>query len=154
METIVIEAVSDKFKNKYNNGSVLAGGKWMQVSSKVPLSAFQKDTEVSVELKTNDKGYTSIVGIAPAAVEVAAVEAAIVKARTKKDTAPAPAKERAERSTYEEDKNRRILAQGAIQAAGQNTALMALDLKNVDEIATATEELALRYIAFVEEQVK
>lgn len=63
MEVITVEAVSDKFKNKYNSGSVLANGKWMQVSSKLNLSDFQKDSQIAVETKTNDKGYVSIVDI-------------------------------------------------------------------------------------------
>lgn len=62
-ETLIIEAVNDKYKNKYNSGSVLANGKWMQVSSKLNLADFQKDSQVTVETETNDKGYTSIVAL-------------------------------------------------------------------------------------------
>ena len=49
METIVVEAVTNKYANKFSNGSVLAGGKWLQVAKNVDLELFKKDTEIAVE---------------------------------------------------------------------------------------------------------
>lgn len=113
-ETIVVEAVSSKFKNKYNSGSVLAGGKWMQVSSKLDLNLFQKDREITVVTKTNDKGYISI-------TEVVEGDAPVEAPKTIK-TAPKKAEKAEKASSYETDKNARIQVQGLIQASVQSPA--------------------------------
>ncbi len=143
-QTIVVEAVSDKFKNKYSSGSVLAGGKWLQVSSKVPLNLFQKDSQISVDTVTNDKGYTSIVGVS-AAVEEVKVEK---KPKTKKEggqiTEPMV-------SSYEDNKNRRILVQGITQAVAQSPATINFG-NEVSEVVAKIKEMALELIEFVDEE--
>lgn len=139
METIIIEAVSDKFKNKFSNGSVLAGGKWLQVSSKVPLNLFQKDSEISVELLTNAKGYTSIVGVGQTETPVEETKPATKRATVKKETTTAP------KSSYEDDKNSRIQVQGLIQAAIQSPATINFgdDVNTIAEKVLALTDLLI-----------
>ncbi len=115
METITVE-----FKNKFSNGSVLAGGKWMQVAKSVELSNFRKDSQVSVELRTNNKGYTSIVGLGTLDSRTPQAETVAEKPKRKKqettevDTAPKV------NTNYETDKNTRIQIQGLLQATIQS----------------------------------
>lgn len=141
METIVVEAVSSKFKNKYNSGSVLAGGKWMQVSSKIDLNLFQKDSSIDVETKTNDKGYTSIVAVG---------------GNTETAQKPKQKKERKEgtATTYEENKSRRILVQGIVQAVASSPALINLPSSSVEEAAETVKALSQHLIQFVDEETK
>ena len=151
-ETIVVEAVSDKFKNKYNSGSVLAGGKWMQVSSKLDLSNFRKDAEIQVETKTNDKGYTSIVGIVDSEASEA-VETAIKEARTaSKARKPRTEATTVPTSSYEENKSRKILVQGVTQAVVQSPLLAGLPFTNTDEAINLVKEVSLALIEFVDEE--
>ncbi len=145
METLVIEAVSDKFKNKYSAGSVLAGGKWMQVSSKLNLADFRKDSRVTVETKTNDKGYTSIVALLDD-----------VQARKVKEAAPeverdaVPETKGIATNSYEGNKNRRILVQGLTQAVAQSPALACLPGTDVQSIANNITDLTDLLIVYVE----
>lgn len=149
-ETLVIEAVSDKFKNKYSSGSVLAGGQWLQVSSKLNLSDFKKDTQVEVETTVNDKGYKSIVGLVGAS-SVARVKEAIKTARVKAETSEKPAQVQAQpTNSYESSKNRRILVQGITQAVAQSPALAGLPGMSVEEIAEHVQTLSRLLIAFVD----
>ncbi len=46
-ETITIEAVSNKFSNKYSSGSVKVGDKWMQVAKNIDIDAFQKGSQMT-----------------------------------------------------------------------------------------------------------
>jgi len=147
MEKIIVEAVSDKFKNKYNSGSVLAGGKWMQVSSKLNLADFRKDSEVTVETKTNDKGYTSIVGIVKTDV-IQTVESVIAESTTKaRRTAKAE-------PSYEDAKGRKILVQGVTQSCLASPALAGLPYTSVQELANNAQALASIMIEFVDAQSK
>lgn len=148
-ETIVIEAVSNKFANKYNSGSVLAGGKWMQVSSKLDLADFKKDSQVTVETKTNDKGYTSIVGIVKEDV-VQAVESVIAESRP--EAATKTSKRVAKEPSYDEAKSRRILVQGIVQACTASPSLAGLPYTNTTELAANIKALALEMIAFVDQE--
>lgn len=146
-EVITIEAVSDKFKNKYNSGSIMAGGKWMQVSSKLDLNSFKKDKQMTVETKTNDKGYTSIVGIVEDSVtdEVEDVIKATKPARTTKS-------KETDKPSYEDTKNRRILVQGITQACLASPALAALPYTTVEELAKNAQNLAIEMIEFVDQE--
>lgn len=145
-EIIVIEAVSDKFKNKYSSGSVLAGGKWMQVSSKLDIKDFAKDTEICVETKTNDKGYTSIVGIVPREkLKEGAVE--IKSTDTKKNE-----KEGNSKVSYEDAKSRKILVQGVTQAVIQAPFLAGLPFTNSEEAVKLIKEISVALIEFVDEK--
>lgn len=146
-QTIVVEAVSDKFKNKYNSGSVLAGGKWLQVAKALDISLFQKDSQIEVETKTNEKGYVSIVGV----VQVEAVEQPKVK-KTKTETTSAA--KTVTVNNYEDNKNRRILVQGITQAVAQSPALASLPGITIEEISENIKALATDLIAFVDEQAK
>ena len=154
-ETIVIEAVSDKFKNKYNSGSVLSGGKWMQVSSKLNLSDFQKDSQVTVELKTNDKGYTSIVGLVNASAKEE-VEEAISNARTeaKTKTSKRVVKDETSKVSYDDAKSRKILVQGVTQSCVSSPSLAGLPYTSVSELAQNIKALALEMIEFVDNESK
>ncbi len=153
-ETLVIEAVSDKFKNKYSAGSVLAGGKWMQVSSKLNLSDFRKDSEVTVETKTNDKGYTSIVALlgAPARAEAPkAVRKPVEPAQeapVNKGAFNTPEEAQAVRS-YQQNKDERILVQGLTQAVAQSPSLACLPGTDVQAIANNITDLTDLLIAYV-----
>lgn len=143
-ETIVVEAVSDKFKNKFNSGSVLAGGKWLQVAKKLDISDFVKDTTMVVETKTNDKGYTSIVDIVGEVAEKSVKSAS--KAKEVK-TADAQAK-----PSYEENKNRRILVQGITQAVVQAPFISGLPYTTANEALEHVKLVARELIAFVEDE--
>jgi hypothetical protein len=143
-ELIVVEAVSDKFKNKFSNGSVLSGGKWLQVSSKVPLNLFQKDTQVNVELQTNAKGYTSIIGIA-ADAPVDETPKPTAKRTTKVKEAPQAA-------SYEDNKNKRIQVQGIIQSVVQSPATINFG-DDVSLVASKVLELTDLLIAGMEERI-
>lgn len=153
-ETIVIEAISDKFKNKYNSGSILAGGKWLQVSSKVDLNDFQKGSQMTVETKTNDKGYKSIIGVlkesATEAVETAISEAR-VEAKTK--TPKKVVSEDGVRS-YDDTKSRKILVQGVTQAVVQSPMLAGLPFTDATAAVQLVKEVSLALIAFVDEESK
>lgn len=161
-EVIVIEAVSDKFKNKYSAGSIKAGGKWMQVSSKLNLSDFQKDSQVTVETKTNDKGYTSVVGLLRESLadKIAdeineeinkTIVNAQVEAKTK--TAKRVVKEDVSRS-YDDTKSRKILVQGITQSCIASASLAGLPYTNVSELAANIKALALEMIEFVADESK
>ncbi len=154
METMIIEAVSNKFANKYNAGSVKAGGKWYQVSSKLDISDFQKDSQVTVETKTNDKGYTSIVGLVkePAnKVVEEAITASQTEAKTK--TAKKVIKEDVSRS-YEDTKGRKILVQGVTQSCANSPSLAGLPFTTVQEAANNIIALADILIGYVDEKSK
>lgn len=151
-ETIIVEAVSDKFKNKYSSGSVKVGDKWMQVSSKLDINSFQKGSQIDVETKTNDKGYTSIVALATEAVStpkakkvIKPVELPVTTLREEKASTGL---------SYEEAKNKKILVQGLTQAAITSPALAGLSYTNVKELAANAKALALEMIEFVREESK
>ncbi len=153
METMIIEAVSNKFANKYNAGSVKANGKWYQVSSKLDISDFKKDSRVTVETKTNDKGYTSIVALGqlatPEVVEEV-IENSKVEAKTK--TAKRVSKEPI--TSYEDLKSRKILVQGITQAVAQSTMLAGLPFTSASEAISLIKEVSLALIEFVDEESK
>lgn len=160
-EVITIEATSDKFKNKYSAGSVLANGKWMQVSSKLNLADFQKDSQVTVETKTNDKGYTSIVGLIknePIQTverkpkrEAVSQEADTTTATTPINAVMTEVSSKFNAKTYDENKSRKILVQGVTQAVLACPALAGLPFTTVEDIATNAKNLALEMIQFVDE---
>jgi len=154
-ETITIEAVSTKFANKYNSGSVMAGGKWMQVSSKLNMDDFQKDSQVTVETKTNDKGYTSIVGLVNASAKEE-VEQAISTARTeaKTKTSKRAVKDDAPKVSYDDAKSRKILVQGLTQAVAQSPLLAGLPFTNTQEAISLIKEVSLALIEFVDSESK
>ena len=151
-ETLTIEAVSAKFANKYSSGSILAGGKWMQVASKLDLKDFQKGSSVVVETKTNDKGYTSIVGLVKESntETVETVEKAIAEARTKtsKRTVADP------KVSYDEIKTRHIFVQGITQAVAQSPMLAGLPFTNAAEAIQLIQDVSLALIAFVDDESK
>ncbi len=150
METLVIEAVSSKFANKYNSGSVKAGGKWYQVSSKLDISDFQRDSQVTVEVKVNDKGYPSIVALTrPEAKQ--AVEEAITASQTEAKTKTSK-KVAAEPKSYEDAKGRKILVQGITQAVAQSPMLAGLPFINSAEVIGLIREVSLALIEFVDEE--
>lgn len=152
-EVITVEAVSDKYKNKYSAGSVKANGKWMQVSSKLDLGLFQKDTQLNVETKTNDKGYTSIVGIVPTATIEAAQVAEKPKRAKKAEVGETRTFEDIPKVTsYEDNKNRRIQVQGIIQHCVASPATINFG-NEPDEIATKVLALADLLIAGMDERV-
>ncbi len=147
-ETFVVEAVTSKFANKYNSGSVLTDGKWLQVSKKLDLNDFPKGAQVTVETKTNDKGYKSIVDLVNSATEtfviVPEVKAGDDKVlETKKLT-----------QSYDEQKSRRILVQGIVQAVVQSPSLAGLPGTGTKEIIANTEEVSSHLINFVDEMCK
>jgi len=153
-ETLVIEAVSDKFKNKYSAGSIKANGKWMQVSSKLDLNDFRKDSQVIVELKTNDKGYTSVVGLVKESA-IEAVEEAISQARVEAKTKTS--KKTAEKETkpsYEDIKTRQIRVQGVTQSCISSPSLAGLPYTTILELADSIKLLAKEMIEFVEQESK
>lgn len=151
-ETLVIEAVSDKFKNKYNNGSVKAGGKWYQVATKVPFDLFQVNSQVTVETKTNDKGYTSIVGVVNGA-ETASQEAMRpVKRTTKAKTETLSTAQTVKIDNYEDNKNKRIQVQGVLQAVVQSPAAINFG-DDVNTIASKVLVLTDLLIAGMNERV-
>lgn len=150
-ETIVVEAVSDKFKNKYNNGSVLAGGKWLQVSSKVDLGLFKKDTQITVNTKTNDKGYTSIIGV----VDAPAAEPIAETVEAPKKVIHAPRIESPEiKVSYEDAKSKRILVQGLTQAVLQAPFLAGLPFTNKEEAVALVKAITIELVDFVNDQAK
>ncbi len=156
METLVIEAISKKFANKYNSGSVMAGGKWFQVSSKLDIDDFKKDTKVTVETKTNDKGYTSIVGLVKDSASEA-VEEVIEKSQVEAKTKTAKKAEKEEVSTgrsYDDAKSRKILVQGITQAVAQAPMLAGLPFTNAEEAVNLIKEVSLALIQFVDEESK
>lgn len=145
-QTIVVEAVNTKPKfPKYSNGSVLANGTWMQVAKNIDIALFQKDTQIQVETKTNDKGYVSIVGVAPTAVleKPKAVATKIEKAAPERAT-----------TSYDTDKNRRILVQGVFQAAAQAPSLAGLPFTSVDDVANNVIQLADRLIEAIDKRLE
>ncbi len=146
MEVVTIEAVSDKFKNKYNSGSVLVGGKWLQVSSRLNIKDFQKDSQVTVETETNDKGYTSITDIVKDTVPEKPKKAAKAK---ESDAITQPTKVV---SSYEDTKSRRILVQGITQAVIQSPMLAGLSFTNEAEAVEVVKTVSVALIAFVNEQ--
>ncbi len=148
-EMITVEAVSNKFANKFSSGSVLAGGKWMQVAKDIDLSIFQKDTQVAVELKTNAKGYTSIVGVEETGniAEEKETPKEAPKKRAKAETNTQPVAK-----TYEENKSRRILVQGVVQAVVQSPSLSGLPFTTTDDVVNNVKEVARQLIAFVDEE--
>ncbi len=153
-ETVVIEAVTDKYKNKYNSGSVLVGGKWIQVVSKIPINLFQKDQQMTVETKTNEKGYKSITAVlddAPDAPE--AVEAPVKRRATAKSESMSTGKT-VTTDNYTDNKNKQIRVQGVLQAVAQCPALAGLPFTTVQDISKNIKELALDLIVFVEEESK
>lgn len=165
-QTIVVEAVSDKFKNKFNSGSVLAGGKWMQVSSNLDLSQFTKDREMTVKTKTNAKGYTSIVDVVEDADE-ATVEA--VKEENKQDKKELDSNKTSSTlsgeyfikngygkvmSKYEIDLDRRISRAGIIQAVTQSPSLAGLPFTSSAEVVNNIKSVSLELIKFLDEQTK
>lgn len=142
METITVEAVNTKpFNAKYSTGSVLVGGKWMQVAKGIDIAQFQKDQQITVELKTNDKGYTSVVGVSED-------KPAVVVQSTKRTT-----KTKLAETKYEDDKNRRILVQGLTQAVLNSPGLISLNITNIDELMGAVEAITLKAIEFVNSNV-
>lgn len=150
-ELLTVEAVSTKFKNKYNSGSVLSGGTWLQVDKDVDIGVFQKDSQIEVETKVNDKGYKSIIGL----VNSPKTE---VKKTTKKATKAPELKEVDEAvapkvSSYEDNKNQRILVQGIVQAAAQCPALAGLPFTTVDDIISNVIKLADGLLEAVEERI-
>jgi hypothetical protein len=154
-ETFVIEAVTDKYKNKYNSGSVKAGGVWLQVASKLSLSAFQKDSEMTVETETNAKGYKSIVGLsAPDAVKRPTVapepQKAVKAPRT--TTESSGAGKGVTVNAYENDKNRRIQVQGILQGVVQSPATINFG-DDVEGIASKVLALADLLIAGMDARV-
>ncbi len=152
METLVIEAVSAKFANKYNSGSVKAGGKWYQVSSKLDISDFRKDAQVTVETKTNDKGYTSITGFAKSQeAATKAVEEVIEQSQVEAKTKTSKRAVKEERS-YEDSKGRKILVQGITQAVAQSTMLAGLPFTSASEAVNLIKEVSLALIEFVDEE--
>ncbi len=151
---MIIEAVSNKFANKYNAGSVKANGKWYQVSSKLDISDFKKDSQVTVETKTNDKGYTSIVGLTRPGVEaVQAVEEAIKDSRIEAKTKTAKRAVKEERS-YDDAKGRKILVQGVTQSCISSPSLAGLPYTTTGELAANIKALALEMINFVDDESK
>lgn len=152
---ITVEAVSDKYANKFSSGSVKTDGKWLQVAKNVDISLFKSDTQIDVETKTNDKGYTSIVGVGT--IETAPVAEKPKRAKKIIDdftgTALHELKTEPKVTSYEDNKNLRILVQGIVQACVQAPGLVSLSITNVDELAEATEALATRLIAFVDKQI-
>ncbi len=165
-EVITVAAVSDKFKNKYSSGSVKVGDKWMQVSSKLDINAFQKGSQIAVETRTNDKGYTSITAIADGDAfvkeEVEQVKAASKAKKVNKPVESAPVNNGAFNTeenkkailSYDDAKNKKILVQGVTQSALASPALACLQYSTVEEIAENAKKLALEMIAFVAEQSK
>lgn len=177
METITVEAVTTKFANKYNSGSVKVGDKWLQVAKNVDINAFQKGTTIDVETKTNDKGYTSIVGLATSAgISGSGLDALIEKevkaAKSKKAIKPVeentleikPASEvdpyyvRSKygepMSQYEVDLDKRISLAGIVQACIISPSLAGLPYTTVGELAKNAQALAEEMIAFVESKLK
>lgn len=149
-ELITVEAVTTKFANKYNSGSVKVGDKWLQVAKNIDISMFQKDSQVNVETKTNDKGYTSIVKVVDEAVETVAKEEP-KKTKTMKErreTEPVVVK------TYEENKNRRILVQGIVQSCAASPSLAGLPFTSASEVVNNIKNVALELIKFVDEESK
>ncbi len=155
METVVIEAVSSKFANKYNSGSVKANGKWMQVASKLPISLFKQDTQMSVETKTNDKGYVSIIGVGQTETPT---ETAAEKPKRKKvedlrtKTIAELRAEDPNYKSYEDNKNRRIQVQGLLQGVIQSPATINFG-DDVSTIASKVLELTDLLIAGMDERV-
>jgi len=149
-ETIVIEAVSDKFKNKFSAGSILSGGKWMQVSSHLSIEDFKKGSQVTVETKTNDKGYTSIVGLIKDAEESLSQAKSESKVKNLKKTA----EKEVSNKSYEDTKSRKILVQGVTQAVVQSPMLAGLPFTNSTEAIQLVKEVSLALIEFVDEESK
>lgn len=142
METIVVEAVKTKPKYpKFSSGSVLAGGKWLQVAKNVDISLFKRDTQINVDIVTNEKGYTSIVGVASAVVP------AEVKQPSKRTTKKVEAE-----PSYEDNKNRRIQVQGILQGVIQSPATINFG-DDVQTIAAKVLELTDLLIAGMDERV-
>lgn len=162
METITVEAVTTKFANKYNSGSVKVGDKWLQVAKNVDINAFQKGASIDVETKTNDKGYTSIValaGIAGSGLD-ALIEKEVASARkAKKAVKPVEevtqtAAPKFDYAANEANKNRRILIQGLVQACVASPSLAGLPYTTVSELAKNAQALAEEMIAFVEKKLR
>ncbi len=105
-----------------------------------------------METKTNDKGYTSIVGL---------VEEAVAPApKTKKASKPvelANTNTQADTNrvvmSYDEAKNKKILVQGITQQAMASPGLAGLQYSSVDELADLAEKFADRMITYVERKL-
>lgn len=146
-EIITIEAVSDKFKNKYSSGSVKAGGKWMQVASKLDIELFQKDSQMEVETKTNDKGYISIVDVTKQA------KAKLAELPPKAVSEPGPVTDVVSVKSYDDNRNRRILVQGVVQAVVQAPSLAGLPFTTTEDVVKNVKEVSLKLISFIEDNI-
>lgn len=149
-EVITVEAVSNKPKfPKFNSGAVLVEGKWINVSSKLDISMFKKDNQVTVDIETNDKGYKTIVGIVEDVQDPRDEVEDVIK--TTKPVRATKSKE-ADKPSYEDTKNRKILVQGVTQACIVCPALASLPGSTVEDIANEAKELALLMIEFVDSE--
>ena len=160
-ELITIEAVNSKPKfPKFSSGSILAGGKWVNVDKKLDISAFKKNTQMAVTLLTNEKGYTSVVDI----VEDVKPKAAIETTETGTTSTvhfQIPANSYYVRngygkpmSQYEIDLDRRISVAGITQAALASPSLAGLPYTNTAELVENVKKVAVEMMKFVDEQSK
>jgi hypothetical protein len=145
-ETIVVEAVSNKPKfPKFNSGAILAGGTWINVVKDLPISNFQKGTEMTVEIETNAKGYKSITGLVEEVVAPPSPRTTLLR--------DIPTTIAGSTTSYDDRKNRRILVQGITQACLTSPSLTVLPMfTTTAEIAKHVKALALEMIDFVDSQ--
>ncbi len=145
---ITVEAVSDKFKNKFNSGSIKVNGKWLQISPKLDVKMFPIGQQVDVETVTNDKGYTSIKNInAEPKLEKTTTESVTKSVEVTSVKVNQPV-------SYEDSKNKRILTQGIVQAVVQSPSLAGLPFTNVEDVITNVTKVSDELIKWIEEQIK
>ena len=163
IELITIEAVNSKPKfPKFSNGSILAGGKWMNVDKRLDISAFKKNTQMAVKLLTNEKGYTSVVDIVEDVKPKTAIETTEAGiTNTISFTQQAPTDPYYVRngygkpmSQYEIDLDRRISVAGITQAALASPSLAGLPYTNTAELVENVKKVAVEMMKFVDEQSK
>ena len=156
-EMITVEAVTTKFANKFSSGSVLSNGKWLQVAKSVDIGNFQKDSQINVELKTNEKGYTSIVGLAGAMPPIdspkKAVETAKKEIKKALDKSASSSVSSNGALSYE-NKDRRILVQGIVQSVTHAPAIAGLPFTNVNEFVANVKAASEQLIEYVLERSK
>ncbi len=151
---ITIEAVNPKpFNPKYSNGSVLAGGTWMQVNKTIAIENFVKGEQISVETKTNDKGYKSITAVVePPKTTVEPFKRVTKLKHVETTTSDSSETPKTEVKTYEESKNKRIQVQGIIQSCMASAATINFG-NEPEEIAEKVLKLADLLIAGMDARV-
>lgn len=138
METITIEAVG-KFGPKAN-------GKWWGVKRPLKSTDFVKGETYEIETEnweSNGKNGVNIVSVK---------KSKDVAITTNKKSEEQAVKTEVKVSSYEENKNRRILVQGITQAALVSPALAGLPFTTVNDIVNNAKEVANQMIKFVDEQ--